>query len=130
MEIKLIITRTKQNNDIFELFSVQPEIKFCFDSQRKIYHLLREERNKRSIHNNGYLLKNIKYFDKNILYVFDFDLGKKVPLLYEEIIINYNPVMGKKKCNKCLYNNKEWCLLKGYKINKNSYYKCLYWMEK
>jgi hypothetical protein len=130
MNIKLIINRTKKDNEIHELFSVQPDNYLCYDSKRKIFHMLREQRNINSIHKYGYALKNIEYLGKSILYVYDYDADRKVPSLYEEINIEYFPFLGKKKCKKCLYNKGKWCLMKGKEINKHSYYKCFYWTEK
>lgn len=128
MTIKLNILRIKENNIIKEIFTVSPDINYCFDTKRSIYNKLREQRNKYSIHNLGYKLININYFEKSIIYEFEYD-NLTIPKINEIIDIKYSPITGKKYCTKCLNYLKGYCLIKGFKITKKSFYKCLYWME-
>jgi hypothetical protein len=130
MKINLMINRQKKDNEIWETFSVYPTISYCFDTKRSIYFTLWELRNKKAIHKLGYKLKEIKELNKNIIYIYEYTNIKEIPKLSENITIDYMPVTGKKKCNKCRFLKNNFCLMKGIKINKKSYYKCFYWTEK
>jgi len=131
MVITLNILRMKKDNEIHELFTVTPEINYCFDNKRSIFYKLWKIRNENSIHKLGYKIKDIQYFDKIIYYIFEYNNMLQIPNITEIHKINYNPVVGKKLCSKCIYLKKNtYCSMKGIKVNKHSYYKCLYWMEK
>lgn len=129
MIIKLNILRIKENNIIKEIFTVTPEHHFCFDNKRAIYHQLRFLRNKYSIHRLGYKLIDINYFDKSTTYIFEYNNEKQIPNTTDIIEIKYNPVVGKKYCKKCNNFFKGYCIMRGFKINKKSFYKCRYWVE-
>ena len=103
---------------------------FIKDNKRAIYYKVRNARNKMSIHHLDYNLDEIHYYDDSVVYVYYFDPNKEVPRLCEETIIDYNPVLGKKTCKKCIHKTGQYCAMRGTKVKKNSYYKCLYWMEK
>lgn len=130
MKVALNITRVKRENEIDEIFHYNPDHQFCYDDKREIHYRLWHKRNQLSIHKIGYKLIQITYLNKQIIYTFEFDNELPIPAMYESHTIDYNPVMGQKKCTKCKYKVKNYCSVRGKEVNKHSYYKCTYWMEK
>lgn len=122
--------RTKKDDEIWEYFWIAPDSHLCYDDKREIYYKIWKQRNKAAIHNDGYKLINIVYLEKKIIYIYDYDETLKIPSYYDKYEIHYNPVLGKKTCYKCQHEKKSFCSLRGKKLNKYSYYKCTYWMEK
>ena len=130
MKIKITATRTKIDNEIHERFTIDPNSKFFKDNKRAIYYKIINERNRMSLHKKGFILDRLFYYEDFSLYIYNYDATKEVPLLTEEKTINYYPVMGKKTCKKCKNKIGCYCIMKGIKIEKYSFYRCLYWTEK
>lgn len=133
MDFTLSVTRKldKATNNIIEVFTWDPKHKFVNDSKRKIYHLIRNEINKLSIHKKGFKLIDIKYLEEKIIYVYEYN--SIIVDLCEQKKIKYIPTLGTKYCKKCLnykiYKGIGYCVMKGIKVKKKSYYKCNYWTE-
>lgn len=132
MKITLTVTRARYEDKIMEYFTWNPRVSFVNDPKRQIYHIIRNEINKLSIHKNGYTLIDIHYFKDQIIYIYK-DSTTVPQKLIEQRIIEYFPILGKKTCSNCLnirrYHKALFCFLKGIQLEKNSGYKCLYWME-
>lgn len=130
MKVYLNINRLQHKNELWEIFTVFPNNRLIYDSHRAINFAIWKERNKHSIA-EILPLKTITTTHEHTIYTFDF-VNINVPL-NEQIIIQYFPVLGEKKCRTCCYerviNNKSFCLMKGIKNGKNSHYKCFYWTE-
>lgn len=129
--ITLSINRIKKEDEIWEIFTVNPKTPYNFDSHRAIYFELWLQRNLHSIHDTHKLLKVLELNDK-VIYTYkysDINVTKN-----ELVTIKYFPVLGKKTCKKCFHeikiDNKLYCHKKGKQNDKNSWYKCLYWQEK
>jgi hypothetical protein len=131
--VKLDINRFKKNNEIWEVFTVHPSLKYLHESNRAIYFELWRQRNLHSIH-NLYRLLYIHELKDKIVYIYEFDASIPPPQLNETISIEYFPVLGTKKCSTCyneiIIQNKSYCTKRGNMNEKYSYYKCLYWAEK
>lgn len=129
MNIIFTITRTKQENIIFETFYVQPQSPFCFDNRRQLFYKLWKLRNENAIHNYGYKLINI-IDGNNITYIYEYNKDLQIPQLIESHTFTYNPFLGKKICKHCGNSKLGYCIPKGKPISKTLHYKCLYWIEK
>lgn len=133
MKVDITITRRKHGNKILEIFSITPSHSLLKKSNRAIYYYLWKLINDKSISaiydliekiENGNKIINVLLYNDNITYT---------PDHLDTISINYRPVLGKKTCRKCMhykkYKEKKICYVKGKEVNKNSWYKCLYWHE-
>jgi len=134
--VKLDINRFKKGNEIWEIFTVLPQLNYIFESNRAIYFELWRQRNLHSIHHLFRLLY-IKEFRNKIIYIYEYDPDPTLLntlQLNETIEIEYFPVLGTKKCSTCynetIIDNKSYCTKRGKMNEKYSYYKCLYWVEK
>ena len=133
MKITLMINRQKIGDTIKETFSVNPEHSYCFSNKRNIFYKLWKTRTTRSIHQD-YKLLSIEDEKRKIVYTYEYNKTAKIPKLSENIVIDYNPVLGKKTCYKCIHkrfaNGKHLCAMRGKEIKpKKSCYKCLWWNE-
>jgi len=132
MKIVVTANRIKCDKNIIECFKWTPQTRYAIDTKRKLFHKIRDAINLMAIHKYGFKLININYFCNEIIYYYN--LNKNIPpKISEQKIINYFPVLGKKTCIKCInfkkYNGNGYCVLKGKKIKKKSWYRCLYWQE-
>lgn len=131
MTINLVITRMKKENEIWEIYSVFPNTPYAFDSRRQISFALWKARCENSMHDKLNLL-DIRYMNDKIIHIYEYNNVQAEH--NKQIQIQYNPMLGKKKCSRCYHeiiiNNKSYCHKKGKQNTKNRWYKCLYWKEK
>lgn len=120
----------KRGDTIWEMFTVAPRNYLLLDNKRSIFQKLWTMRNTHAIHKNGYRLLQILVGKWQCVYIYEFDKTLKMPKIMETIVINYVPFLGKKTCAKCQHLKRGYCTMKGKKLMKYSYYRCLYWVER
>lgn len=132
MQFTVSVTRRKVNNTIVETFFINPKHQYLIDYKRKAARFIWKFIVRTSIADK-YELLNIIWDDFNVTLIMAF---KDIPIdfkLSEIFKFHYAPVLGEKRCTKCvalkIFNNKMYCRIKSKKINKNSWYKCQEWIE-
>ena len=133
MDITIAVNRTKTENEIIEIFTWQPVHRFANDPSRQFYHLIRNKIVELSMHKEGFILTDIEDWTNKIIYKYKLS-NERPSQLMDCAVVKYFPALGKKSCQKCtyykIYRGKEYCITKGIKLNKNSSYRCLYWVER
>jgi len=132
MIITVSVVRVAQNDKIYEIFTWQPFVRYTTDSHRMLYHLINRAICYLAIHKYGFKLIDITYEINKTVYVYEFT--DKHVNAFDKVVFNYFPLLGEKKCKNCFnykkYKGKEYCGMKNKQINRNSHFKCLYWMER
>lgn len=132
----MTITRIINNNELLEIFTIPKKYELYYNTKRQMYYTIWLLTNKYALH-PILKLKNIIYSHTKTIYVYEYENKPELQNIphIETISFSYEPILGKKKCQKCYYyyhskNSKNICVYKGIKIKKFSWYKCLYWKEK
>lgn len=130
MIVTLNINRIKYGNSLWEIFTASPKNRFIVDPHRAIHHALWYQRNLNSLA-SVLPLQSIAYNKDNTVFIYNFENIEVSQS--QQIIIQYSPILGEKKCRVCCYekiiNQKSFCVMRGVANGKNSHFKCSYWTE-
>lgn len=133
MNVQIDINRTLRGNDIIEIFTLSPKKnKFYKDDRRSLYYLFWLVSHEKGI-GKFYKLKERKDQQDNIINIYEHNSLAPIPKMHENYNIKYLPVLGEKKCTKCIHYRKikenKYCRFRGKKLKNDYWYKCDYWME-
>lgn len=135
MVITINIVRSMQTDGtILEIFTWNPNVKYYYDESRILQRIIKFTIAKKSMHSAQKIkLTDIIYMERSIIYKYEHTEERNVQMT-EQIDIEYNPVLGLKKCMSCLhlkiFNKKLVCLFRGSKGGSNIKFKgCLDWSE-
>ena len=134
MIITLEFNRVKSEDKIIETIRITPKNSLLVDRSRSLYYCIWYLSHIKSIGKFYNLLERKENID-NIINIYEYSPGKPVPKLNEKHYFKYIPVLGKKKCTKCIhywhYNEeKQFCKVRGKRLNGDYWHKCGWWFEK
>lgn len=134
MIIQLEFNRRKVDDKIIEVISITPKNSLLRDRARSLYYSIWYLS---LIHGIGkiYNLLDRKENNDNIINIYEYSPGKPVPKLNEKHYFKYYPVLGKKKCTKCIHywnysKEKQFCKVRGKQLHGDYWHKCGWWFEK
>lgn len=133
MIITLEFNRQKIDDKIMEVVSITPKNSLINDRARSLYYSIWFLSLSKGI-GKYYNLLDRKEDGEHIINIYEYEQGKFVPKLNEKFYFTYHPVLGKKKCTKCIHywnhsKEKQFCKVRGKKLFGDYWHKCGWWFE-